>query len=181
MKYIKQLQAIESGRMTREELFRLRENALSRAENGDSEARAVADAILIARPKDAYVVFMGFCPGADFARRQDIEWKQKKICTFYYLESEVQLNRFNDVWPGDLVVLKKREKFGETMSLYGHGRVTGIAYDEERRRYLEMDWSDQETVIEVPLMGANSTIDVRDMARVVAEMRSPPACRGPFA
>lgn len=170
MKYAKQLQAIKSGSMTRAELFKLRENALARADKGDDDALVISQAILLAKPKDAYVVFMGFCPGADFSRRQDVEWKQKGICTFHYLESKVQLNRFNEVLPGDLVVLKKRETFGETMSLYGHGRVTGIAYDEQGRRYLEMNWSDQETIIEVPLMGANSTIDVRDMARVVAEM-----------
>jgi hypothetical protein len=33
-----------------------------------------------------------------------------------------------------------------------------------------MDWSSQEEIIEVPLMGANSTVDVRDMDSVLREM-----------
>ena len=74
---------------------------------------------------------MGFCPGANFDNRLDIEWKEKGICTFIFLRSEQQLERFNDIWPGDLIVLKKRHQFGKTMLLYGHGRATGIKYDQD--------------------------------------------------
>ncbi len=28
-----------------------------------------------ATPSDSYLVFMGFCPGADFSRRQDTRWR----------------------------------------------------------------------------------------------------------
>jgi len=113
---------------------------------------------------------MGFCPGADFSRRLDTEWKEKGICRFDYLESEHQLEKFSTICKGDLVVLKKREKFGKTMKLYGHGRVSSIAYDKNNVRYLVMDWSPQEMIIEVPLMGCNSTVDVKSIEAVEDDM-----------
>jgi hypothetical protein len=48
--------------------------------------------------------------------------------------------------------------------------VTGIKHDQENNRYLEMNWYPQEEVIEVPLMGCNSTVDVRTIEQVEAEM-----------
>ena len=86
------------------------------------------------------------------------------------MESEVQLERFCRICTGDLVVLKKREVFGVSMKLYGYGRVTKVCYDEENIRYLEVDWSEQDAIIEVPLMGCNSTVDIKSMADVEAEM-----------
>jgi hypothetical protein len=65
---------------------------------------------------------------------------------------------------------KKRHKFGKTMLVSGHGRVTGLRRDEEGRRYLEMAWAPQEEVLEVPLMGCNSTIDVRSIDAGEAQM-----------
>lgn len=41
---------------------------------------------------------------------------------------------------GDLVILKKWEKFGELMKFYGYGRIKCIVYDEENMCYFEMDW-----------------------------------------
>ena len=38
-------------------------------------------------------------------------------------EGERQVEQFNTIYSGDLVVMKKREEFGKTMKLYGHGRV----------------------------------------------------------
>ncbi len=54
--------------------------------------------------------------------------------------------------------------------IYGHGRVSSIAYDENNVRYLVMDWSSQEEIIEVPLMGCNSTVDVKSIEAVEDEM-----------
>lgn len=156
--------------MTRADLIAIRENAHAKIAAGDRDAEHVVSAINQAKPADAYVLFMGFCPGADFNDRLDIEWKAKGICRFDYLKSTQQLERFNSICVGDLVVLKKREKFGETMRLFGHGRVKSIAYDENDIRYLVMDWSDQSAVIEVPLMGCNSTVDVRSIEAVEGEM-----------
>ena len=56
------------------------------------------------------------------------------------------------------------------MKLYGHGRVKAVAYDDDQIRYLKMDWFDQDQVIEVPLMGCNSTVDVKSIEMVEDEM-----------
>ena len=116
------------------------------------------------------IVFFGFCPGADFSKRLDTRWKQLGICEFQYFKSESQVKRFASIETGDLIVLKKRQVFGKTMRVYGYGLVTGITKDNKGNRVLKVDWSSQEQVIEVPLMGCNATIDIRDSDKVRAEM-----------
>lgn len=170
MKHQKTIDQIRSGAYTRANLIKLRANAVSMHKKGNADAIAVIDEIDLATPTDKTMVFMGFCPGANFDNRLDIEWKEKGICTFIFLDSEQQLVRFNDIWAGDLIILKKRHQFGKTMLLYGHGRVTGVKHDQDNNRYLEMDWSPQEEIIEVPLMGCNSTVDTRTIEQVEAEM-----------
>lgn len=171
MKYEKQLELVRSGKMPRADLFNLHQKAAEKFRAGDDDAGILLEAINLASPSnDQYILFMGFCPGGKFDERQDIEWKEQGICTFDYHESEHQLERFNQICAGDLVVLKKREQFGKTMKLYGHGRVKAIAYDEKNHRYLKMEWAKQNTEIEVPLMGCNSTVDVRDIKTVENEM-----------
>lgn len=170
MKYEKAIERVKSGKMSRADLVKLKRNADEKYASGDIDAKEVIEAINNATPTDSYILFMGFCPGADFSERLDTEWKEKGICRFDYLESEHQLERFNTICKGDLVVLKKREKFGKTMKLYGHGRVNSVAYDENNIRYLIMDWSGQENEIEVPLMGCNSTVDIKSIEAVEDEM-----------
>ena len=170
MKYQKIIDRIISGGMSRAELQTLQKNAEGKLKQGDAEAQAVIDAINISNPEDDYVLFMGFCPNADFGGRQDIEWKAKGICEFDFPESPVQVEQFDTICAGDLVVLKKIKQFGKTMSLFGHGRVTSVAYDVNGMRYLKMDWAKQDKIIEVPLMSCNSTINIREMDAVSKEM-----------
>lgn len=170
MRHQKILDKIASGAYSRADLVRIRHNAEDKIREGDTDAQAVLDAVGSATPADKRIVFMGFCPDADIANRMDIEWREQGICTFIFHDSAQQSARFNEIWCGDLIVLKKRQVFGKTMRLYGHGRVTGIAHDDEGHRYLRMAWSMQDEIIEVPLMGANSTVDIRDMDQVEAEM-----------
>lgn len=170
MKYEKVIDRVKSGSMSRADLVKLKRNADDKYAAGDSDASYVLDAINNATPADSYILFMGFCPSADFSERLDIEWREKEICRFDYLESEHQADRFNTMCRGDLVVLKKREKFGKTMNLYGHGRVKSVAYDDDNTRYLNMNWSAQENTIEVPLMGCNSTVDIKSIEAVEGEM-----------
>jgi hypothetical protein len=170
MKHQKVIDRIRSGAFSRSALAQMRVNAENALKRGDADARVVIDEIDKTTPTDKSIVFMGFCPGADFSNRLDIEWKARGVCTFVFLESEQQSERFNNIWPGDLIVLKKREKFGKTMLLYGHGRVTGVKYDQNGNRYLEMNWSSQDQVIEVPLMACNATVDVRTLKQVEDEM-----------
>jgi hypothetical protein len=56
------------------------------------------------------------------------------------------------------------------MRVYGYGLVTGITKDDKGNRVLKVDWSSQERVIEVPLMGCNPTINIKDSDKVRAEM-----------
>lgn len=168
MKYQAQLDKIATRQYSRAELAKLRVNAAAKVKAGDLEAKIVLEAIDQASPADDQVVFMGFCPGASLANRLDIEWRRDGICTFIY--SPPQVERFNSISPGDLIVLKKRQTFGKTMQLFGHGRVSGIDHDPEGNRFLRMNWAAQSRVIEVPLMGCNSTVDTRSIAQVEAEM-----------
>jgi hypothetical protein len=170
MKHQNIIDRIRNGTYTRAELITLRTNAESMQKKGDADAKTVIDEIDKGSPADKTMVFMGFCPGANFENRLDIEWKANGICTFIFFESEQQVERFNNIWPGDLIILKKRHQFGKTMLLYGYGRVTGVKFDNDNNRYLEMNWSPQEEIIEVPLMGANSTVDVRTIEQVEGEM-----------
>lgn len=169
-KYAKVVARIQSGTMSRPELSKLKRNAEEKLAQGDSAAQQVLDAMDYAVPADEYILFMGFCPDADISCRLDIEWKEKGICRFDWPESTHQQERFESICKGDLVVLKKREKFGKTMKLYGHGRVSALATDENNVRYLKMQWSAQNNEIEMPLLGCNSTVDIRTMDVVEAEM-----------
>jgi hypothetical protein len=170
MKYQDKIDKIRSGAYTRSQLIQMRSNAEALQKKGDTDAAAVIAEIDTATPTDKTIVFMGFCPGANFDNRLDLDWKEQGICTFIFLRSEQQVERFNEIWPGDLIVLKKRHQFGRTMLLYGHGRATGVKYDQDNNRYLDMDWSTQDQIFEVPLMACNSTVDVRTIERVEAEM-----------
>jgi hypothetical protein len=79
MKYEKIIESIKSGKMSRADLVKLKRNADEKHANGDREAKEVLDAINNAVPADSYILFMGFCPDADFGERLDIEWKKKGI------------------------------------------------------------------------------------------------------
>lgn len=170
MKHAKLLEKIRAGGYSRADLARLRANAEAQLAKGDADAAQVIAAIDQATPSDREIIFMGFCPAADIANRLDIDWKARGVCTFQFWESEHQRERFEAIRPGDLIVLKKRHQFGKTMLVSGHGRVTGVGRDERGQPYLVMDWAAQEEVLEVPLMGCNSTIDVRSIEAVEEQM-----------
>ncbi len=92
------------------------------------------------------------------------------VCEFEYDQSEVQVRRFSSIRVGDQIILKKREVYGKTMKLYGHGKVIGVKYSPEGRRVLKMTWHPSESIIEVPLMGCNSTVNLKKTAAVLVEM-----------
>lgn len=170
-KYKKTIDRINSKELTRSELASLKENAKTKFLQGDLDAEVVLIAIEQAIPKDEYTVFMGFCPNAELANRLDTEWREKGICTFQHHDSEHQVERFNNIRTGDLIVLKKRQEFGKTMRLYGHGRVTRIENTPDGERILIVNWAATDVeFIEVPLMGCNSTIDLKYSDQISQEM-----------
>ena len=170
MKYQKQLDKLCSGAMSRADITKLKANAEALVARGDKDALIILDNINSSKPTDSRILFMGFCPDADFNQRLDLKWKQEGICRFDFLVSKPQVDRWNTLCTGDLVVLKKREKIGKTMKIYGHGRIKKIAHDNDELRYVEMAGSSQHEVIEVPLMGCNSTVDIKTMETVEEEM-----------
>ncbi len=171
MRYYKAIERIKSGTLSREELLKYKNNAETKLAKGDKDAKSVLSALEVAVPKDTYILFMGFCPNADIKNRLDTEWKEKNICRFDYIEDSKQLNRFKTIYTGDLVVLKKVQNMkNQIMRLYGHGRVKSIAYDSDNIQYLNMDWSSQDEVIDVPLMACVSTVDIRSIERVNSVM-----------
>ena len=141
-------------------------NAKAKLDKGDAAAQAVLDALMSSAPTDRYVVFMGFCPHADINNRLDVEWRKQGNCTFTFYDSEHQMERFRTISVGDLLVLNKIQIYGKTMRLYGHGRVTALENDDKGDRVLRMTWSDQDAQIDVPLMGCNETVNVKDIERV---------------
>ncbi|MBN9433720.1 MAG: hypothetical protein J0I45_14905 [Bosea sp.] len=148
--------------------MRLRDNALARAAAGDQGAQAVIDAINQSGVigQDREFAFIGFCPGGDISFRQDRKWIAEGICEFGIIESGVQHRRFAGIVPGDLLILKKREQFGETMRLYGHGRVSEVLTIGGR---LGVQWNTDAGEIVIPLMGCNGTVDIRSIETVEAE------------
>jgi len=170
VKYKSIIDKIEANIYTRDDLARIRKNALLKVLNGDQDAQVVVDAIDRAVPTDTRIIFMGFCLGGDVGDRLDNEWKERRVCTFHHHASKHQAERFNEIWVGELIVLKKRQQIGRTMRLHGHGRAIGVKYDVDGRRYLEMDWSSQSRIIEVPLMGVNATVEPKSIGAVEREM-----------
>ncbi|PWL25023.1 MAG: hypothetical protein DCO98_01205 [Altererythrobacter sp. XM-24bin4] len=167
------LEGIRAGKRTRTELLKIRDNAKALLDRGNQEMRLIIDEINLTTvpPLQAHYVFMGFCPDANFENRQDEIWVRDGVCLFDFVESEHQLKRFGEILPGDTVVLKKIEKFGETMCVYHHGTVTQIVDSKlTNKPYLRVDWCTPEEFIEVPLMACNGTVDVRSLETVEREM-----------
>ncbi len=124
-------------------------------------------------PKSAVtsdVAFIGFCPGADFGRRRDGRWWKLGICEFDYDGSPIQTRQFASIRVGDRVILKKNQVRSKSVRLFGHGEVTGIDFTPEGRRLLRVRWHPDDSVIEVPLLGCNATVNVRNLAVMLEKM-----------
>jgi hypothetical protein len=167
------IERVRNGQHSRAELVKIKSNAEGYLAKGNADAQFLIDEVNATPAAPIYreYVFMGFCPGADFDRRQDLKWMADGFCKFDFLESEHQYRRFCKILPGDVLVLKKREKFGETMRLFGHGIVKRVVDSKaSEKQYLRVDWIKPEIEIEVPLMGCNSTVDVKSIDVVEKEM-----------
>ncbi|MBB4223947.1 hypothetical protein [Variovorax guangxiensis] len=171
MKYQATIDQINLGKLTRDELRTMRSRAQAKLDEGDTESRTVLQALDSAVAKDSGIIFMGFCPNGDLTNRLDDEWKRQGICTFDFDDSKDQMNLFRGICAGDLIILKKSEKFGQTMSLHGHGRVVGTDTGPDGRRLLKVNWSPAGLFpSEVPMMGCQSTVNLRSMQTVEGAM-----------
>jgi len=115
-------------------------------------------------------VFVGFCLGATLEGRLDEQWIENSVCILEYYENEAVVKRFSEIRPGDIVILKKREVFGKTMRLFSHGRVKETKVSKVDKPYFLIDWITPNEFLEVPLMGCNTTVDVRSLEDVDTAM-----------
>ena len=160
--YSKIIHKIRNNEFSRSELALVRENASRMAQSGDENARAVLDEIATCgvTGSDRRLAFIGFCPAGDIDNRLDGRWISEGICEFDYVESQHQQQRFSEIMTGDTLILKKREQFGETMRLYSSGTVREVV---ERGRLLKVNWRTDCGEIVMPLMGCNSTVDIKSI------------------
>jgi hypothetical protein len=171
------LQKIMSGQCSRSDFLVIRNNALRLMKVAqDPERQSQAEKILAAcdafapAPLSRYYNFMGFCPGADFSRREDERWKAEGVCDFLFYESQRQMEAFGEMLPGDWIILKKREKFGETMKLFGFGKIKVRIPSQDGIISYKVIWNTQKEIIEVPLMGCNATVNIRSLEAVERDM-----------
>jgi len=168
---------IESGKMLRPEIRILRENCLktlndaSKEKDHDraTELLEVTESTRVPETRIEYI-FMGYCPERDLMNRVDIAWFAGKYCNFDYVQSQDQVDRFFNIVREDVVICKKIETFGETMRIHAWGKVTRLRDSRANNRWLEMDWFKTDDPIIVPLMGCNSTVNVRTLEQVEKAM-----------
>jgi hypothetical protein len=169
------IQKIINGTMSRVQRLATYENAKRSLRLGKDIERAkqimhVIDTVSVP-PLQAEYVFMGFCPGASLENRQDELWYADGICEFDWVSDPIQMRRFYDIQVGDTIIAKKRERFGETMMISGHGKV--IKREESNRtgkRYFRVDWRVPKEFLIVPLIGCNSTVNTRTLKFVEETM-----------
>ena len=178
-------EVIETGKWSREEILRMKD-ACSRS-LGDPTRAEEAEALLqviheskIHETKAEYV-FMGYCPGGDIENALDEEWISTGFCEFGYLDSQVQMDRFFAIVPGDILILKKRSEFGKSMEIHAWGTVTATGTRKNAKEtktgvqfpvgspYLKVNWHRKE-MLEVPLMGCNYTVNIKTYDALKKEM-----------
>lgn len=116
--------------------------------------------------KIEHIFFMGFCPNAELANREDDYWKKAQICEYTYPEHLDQLELFKSIQVGDILVLKKNSIRNSEMTLHGHGRVRARISD----TMLNVEWSSQEDAITEPAIGAVSTVNKISIENVHAKL-----------
>jgi hypothetical protein len=169
------IQSIINGTMSRVQRLRIYENAKKSLAAGKNIERAerilhAIDTVSVP-PLQAEYVFMGFCPGASLENRQDELWYADGICEFDWVSNPIQMRRFYDIQVGDTIITKKRERFGETMMISGHGEV--IKRETSNRtgkRYFRVNWRVPKDFLIVPLIGCNSTVNTRTLKFVEETM-----------
>jgi len=121
-------------------------------------------------PSMAEYIFMGYCPGGQIERALDEMWIKDSYCDFTYVESQVQMDKFFNIVPGDILILKKMLIDTQEMDISAWGRVKSIHTSKQTGiPYLRVEWTPKE-ILRVPLMGCVATVNVRSLEKVEAEM-----------
>lgn len=168
-KYAKIIERINSGTLSRDDLYNMRQNVIAKVADGDKDAEEVLQILDRAAPAklDRRYIFMGFCPGAQSDNSLLAEWVKTSTCRFDFVEDEVQLAKWNSILPGETIILKKSQEFGKTMRLYAFGKVRErIREHSAGAEYFSVDWTVPAEHIEVPMMGCFATVNPRDLSKV---------------
>lgn len=163
---------VSDGKYNRAELLNLKMNA----ETYLSEKPEIFDLLELisntAVPElELEYVFLGFCPGADLKRRRDTEWIKRGFIDFHFIESKSQMAKFEAIHPPDKIILKKRQKIGKTMIIHAFGEVTHSNLDKTSGlTNHSVNWKITDDPLEVPLLGCNSTVNIRSIEQVDENM-----------
>jgi len=173
------VERIISGKCSRSEMLRIRENANNLIEmaidtptrENEAKAKEAAEDLSacdshMPEPLSSQYNFMSFCLGADIDKRRDVKWREQGSCDFDFWESEGQMTAFSLQVPGDWIILKKENEPNETMTLYGFGKIMKRLMDIKGFTYFDVNWNDQPEEMLVPLMGCNSNINMKTLERV---------------
>lgn len=155
---------VRKGNHSRRDMLRMRENAKSQLERGNSAAQILIDAInQTAVPKlERQYAFLGFCPDGTLDSRLDEFWLKEGICKFTNIASKPQLKRFSSIHTGDTIILKKVLQWGVTIELFAYGEVIAVQDSSLTNLiYFYVDWHSHSEYLIVPALGSRSTVDVR--------------------
>lgn len=159
--------------MDRNSILKMRNNAITRLEKKpeDESALEVLRVIETTAPLRSEYIFMGFMPGADIDRAVDEKWYSEGVCTWEYYKDKNQTELFYKIFPGDVIITKKRMIQHQLMEVYAHGVVIETVNSRHsNRRYLKVDWVHDIEFLQVPLMGCNRTVNVRSLETVEESM-----------
>jgi hypothetical protein len=173
------VERIVSGKCSRSEILRIRENAINIIEaeidnpiekNEAKIEEATKDLLAcdsnMPEPLSSQYNFMDFCPGQEIKNRRDILWREQGTCNFDFGESEGQRTAFSLQVPGDWIILKKMNESSENMTLFGFGKITKRSMEARGFTFFDVDWNNQSQEILVPIMGCNSNINMKTLERV---------------
>lgn len=169
--YVRAVDCINRSFLTPAERGPLERSARVLSEKGNRFAPGILRALAQSARRDKRVVFMSFCPGGVLRNRVDQDWKKWGNCTFEFDGGNGQLENYNSIVEGDLVVLKKIQRIGETMRLHGQGRVREITTLSNGGNILHMDWMQTNLYeLEVPLLGCGRAVNFVETSRLVEGM-----------
>jgi hypothetical protein len=164
-RHARTVEQIKSTILMRSEVRAMEGSVRILIEKGDAGAQDILDALAFVAERDQTIVFMDFCPGGVLRNRLDLDWKKWGNCTFEFHPGNDQLQTFNAIPEGALIVLKKAQQIGETMRVYGHGRVDSVTHLPSSGNILHMNWSkEQKYEIEIPLMGCANAVNIVETA-----------------
>jgi len=162
---------IANGKVTRNQLYKLR-NRYASLLSDPSKSQLASDLLDVVEateipPSMAEYLFLGHCPGARVENSLLDQWVNDSYCDFRHIEDEKQLQKFFEIYPGDILILKKRDIAKQEMEISAWGKVTSVHTSRTTGiPYLRVNWTKPDHFLVVPLMGCTRTVNVRSLEKV---------------